>query len=40
MASTYNSVCRPPVIAVHGGVARPLIRRESINDLLAREVGI
>ncbi|WP_092808736.1 diaminopimelate decarboxylase [Rhodococcus globerulus] len=40
MASTYNSVCRPPVIAVLGGVARPLIRRESINDLLAREVGI
>lgn len=40
MASTYNSVGRPPVVAVLGGIARPLIRRESINDLLAREVGI
>ncbi|MCJ0903158.1 diaminopimelate decarboxylase [Rhodococcus sp. ARC_M6] len=40
MASTYNSVCRPPVIAVLGGIARPLIRRESIDDLLAREVGM
>lgn len=40
MASTYNSVGRPPIIAVRGGAARPLIRRESIDDLLAREVGI
>ncbi|MDI9917987.1 diaminopimelate decarboxylase [Rhodococcus sp. IEGM 1379] len=40
MTSTDNRVCRPPVIAVLGGVARPLIRRESIDDLLAREVGV
>lgn len=39
-ASTYNSVCRPPVIAVVDGIARSLIRRESIDDLLAREVGM
>jgi diaminopimelate decarboxylase len=39
MASTYNHVPRPPVIAVAGGVARPLLRRETEDDLLALDVG-
>ena len=39
MASTYNHVPRPPVIAVTGGVARPLLRRETEDDLLALDVG-
>jgi diaminopimelate decarboxylase len=39
MASTYNHVPRPPVIAVADGVARPLLRRETEDDLLALDVG-
>jgi diaminopimelate decarboxylase len=39
MASNYNHVPRPPVIAVTGGVARVLIRRETEADLLALDVG-
>ena len=39
MASNYNMVGRPPVIAVRDGAARPLIRRETVSDLLARDIG-
>lgn len=39
MASTYNAVGRPPLIAVHAGVASVLVRRESVADLLLRDVG-
>jgi diaminopimelate decarboxylase len=39
MASTYNMIGRPPLVGVAAGVATPLIRRESIEDLLARDVG-
>jgi diaminopimelate decarboxylase len=39
MASNYNLIGRPPVIAVLDGAARPLIRRETSNDLLARDVS-
>ena len=39
MSSQYNHVPRPPVIAVAGGKARPLIRRETLDDLLALDVG-
>ncbi len=39
LASNYNLVGRPPLIAVRGGDARVLIRRETINDLLVRDVG-
>ena len=39
MASTYNHVPRPPVIAVTGGVTRPLLRRETVDDLLALDVS-
>ncbi|WP_237536225.1 diaminopimelate decarboxylase [Streptomyces sp. SID3343] len=38
MASTYNLVGRPPVVAVLDGCARVLLRRESTADLLARDV--
>jgi diaminopimelate decarboxylase len=38
MASTYNLVGRPPVVAVSNGQAHLLIRRETEDDLLAREV--
>ena len=38
MASNYNPVPRPPVVAVRGGVARLLVRRESEDDLMALDV--
>ncbi|MGV9704709.1 diaminopimelate decarboxylase [Streptomyces sp. NPDC003483] len=40
MASGYNMVGRPPVIAVHGGHARLLVRRESLDDIRSRDVGL
>ncbi|WP_445163818.1 diaminopimelate decarboxylase [Mycobacterium sp. Dal123C01] len=39
MASNYNMVCRPPLIAVKDGRARQLVRRETIADLLSRDCG-
>ncbi|WP_127782858.1 diaminopimelate decarboxylase [Rhodococcus sp. X156] len=39
MASTYNMVGRPPVVAVHDGVARLLVRRETVADLIDRDVA-
>ncbi|MGZ9929185.1 diaminopimelate decarboxylase [Streptomyces sp. NC-S4] len=40
MASGYNLVGRPPVIAVHEGTARLLVRRETLDDLRRRDVGV
>jgi diaminopimelate decarboxylase len=39
MASNYNHVTRPPVVAVRAGEARVIVRRESEDDLLALDVG-
>jgi diaminopimelate decarboxylase len=39
LASNYNMVCRPPIIGVRDGAATPLVRRETEEDLLARDVG-
>jgi diaminopimelate decarboxylase len=39
MASNYNHVPRPPVIAVAGGKARVIVRRETEDDLLRLDVG-
>ncbi len=39
MASNYNHVPRPPVLAVGGGEARVIMRRETEDDLLALDVG-
>ncbi|MFC0041582.1 diaminopimelate decarboxylase [Actinomadura rayongensis] len=39
MASNYNMTRRPPVVAVRDGAARVLIRRETEDDLLRRDVG-
>jgi diaminopimelate decarboxylase len=39
MASNYNAVPRPPVIAVGAGESRVLIRRESVADLLSLDQG-
>ncbi|MFE0335633.1 diaminopimelate decarboxylase [Streptomyces sp. NPDC058955] len=40
MASSYNLVGRPPVVAVRDGAARLLVRRETQEDLRARDVGL
>ena len=39
MASNYNHTPRPPVISVRDGRLTTLIRRETIDDLLALDVG-
>jgi diaminopimelate decarboxylase len=39
MASNYNHVPRPPVVAVRDGRARVIVRRETEEDLLALDVG-
>ncbi|MEU8778933.1 diaminopimelate decarboxylase [Streptomyces sp. NPDC048606] len=39
MASGYNMVGRPPVVAVDGGTARLLVRRETLQDFRSRDVG-
>ena len=40
MASSYNLVGRPPVVAVRDGALRLLVRRETLADLRARDVGL
>jgi diaminopimelate decarboxylase len=40
MASNYNHVLRPPVIAVRDGRSRVLVRRETEEDLLALDEGL
>jgi diaminopimelate decarboxylase len=37
MASNYNGVPRPPVVFCREGAARVVLRRESLDDLLARD---
>jgi diaminopimelate decarboxylase len=39
MASSYNWVGRPPVIAVRDGRTKVVLRREGIADLLALDPG-
>jgi diaminopimelate decarboxylase len=39
MASNYNMVGRPALVAVKDGRARALVRRETIADLLSRDCG-
>jgi diaminopimelate decarboxylase len=39
MASQYNHVPRPPVVAVRDGEVRVLVRRETEDDLLALDAG-
>ncbi len=39
MASNYNLLTRPPVVAVADGASRLLVRRETVDDLLALDEG-
>ncbi len=38
LASNYNQVGRPPVVAVRDGAARLIVRRETVDDLLRLDV--
>ena len=38
MANNYNGARRPPVVMCKDGVARPVVRRETYEDLLARDI--
>jgi diaminopimelate decarboxylase len=38
MASNYNRIPRPALVMVSGGAARLSVRRETYDDLLAREI--
>ena len=38
LSSQYNHTPRPPVVAVRDGVARVIVRRETIDDLLSLDV--
>jgi diaminopimelate decarboxylase len=39
MASNYNRIPRPPVVAVTSGRTRLIVRRESLDELMATDVG-
>ncbi len=39
LSSNYNHTPRPPIVAVRGGRARLIVRGETIDDLLARDVA-
>jgi diaminopimelate decarboxylase len=40
MVNNYNGALRPPVIYCADGVARLGVRRETPDELLAREMGV
>jgi len=40
MANNYNAALRPPVILCSNGTARLAVRRETYEDLTAREIGL
>jgi len=39
LASNYNHVPRPAVVAVGAGAARTIVRRETLDDLLSLDIG-
>jgi diaminopimelate decarboxylase len=39
MASNYNGLPRPAAVVVLGGTARTVVRRETVADLLAEQIG-
>jgi diaminopimelate decarboxylase len=39
MANNYNGACRPPIVFVRDGAARLVLRRETYDDLLRRDVS-
>jgi diaminopimelate decarboxylase len=39
MASNYNRIPRPPVVAVTDGASTVIVRRETLEQILATDVG-
>ena len=39
MASNYNRIPRPPVVAVSDSAAQLIVRRESLDEVMATDVG-
>jgi diaminopimelate decarboxylase len=39
MANNYNGVLRPPLIFFRNGDARVVVRRETLEDLTARDAS-
>jgi len=39
MASNYNRIARPPVVAVSEGTATVIVRRETLDQVMATDVG-
>ncbi|GAA3102861.1 diaminopimelate decarboxylase [Pseudonocardia yunnanensis] len=39
LSSTYNQIGRPPVVAVASGATVPMLRRETLEDLMLRDAG-
>ena len=39
MANNYNGAMRPPVVFCHNGKPRPVVRRETLADLLSRDIS-
>ncbi|HEX7834885.1 MAG TPA: diaminopimelate decarboxylase, partial [Pseudolysinimonas sp.] len=40
LASNYNYLGRPAVVAVRDGEPRVIVRRETESDLLSRDMGV
>jgi diaminopimelate decarboxylase len=40
MASNYNRLPRPAAVLVRDGVARPILRRETLDDLVSRDIPL
>jgi diaminopimelate decarboxylase len=40
MASNYNHTPRPPVVSVRDGKVRTMLRRETLDDLLALDAEV
>lgn len=40
LASNYNHVPRPPIVAVRGGESTVIVRGETVADVLSRDAGI
>ena len=40
MASNYNHTPRPPVVSVKDGTVSVMVRRETLDDLLALDAGL
>ena len=38
MANNYNGTCRPPIVFADNGVPRVVLRRETYDDLVRRDL--